>query len=70
MTTEQAIKQHGAAKVYRAAYEAMKNNRQPLLDMGFPTATAGVAYLIMRDAFNAMSEAERAIDKAQVESLL
>lgn len=70
MTTDQAIKTHGAVAVHRAAYQALCGNRQSLLDMGFMSTTAGTAWLIMRDAFDAMIEAERAIDQAQVESLL
>lgn len=59
---EQAIAQHGAAKVYAAAHQHMAGNRAHLSEMGLEVKTMGDVWWIMSAAFKQMSPLEKAQD--------
>lgn len=59
---DRAIKQHGAKKVYDAAYAAMGGNKQPLLAVGLNANTVADMDDIGRHAFKALTAREKASD--------
>ena len=59
---ERAIKQHGAKKVYDAAYGSMAGNIRPLLDCGLSINSIADAEAIGRIAYKHLTATEKASD--------
>lgn len=61
-----ACRQHGAKRVYDAAYARMSGNSAPLAALGLSAANIGAADEIGRIAFGLLSRSERAADLTAV----
>lgn len=59
---DRAIAQHGAGKVYNAAYASMTGNVQPLLDCGLNINSIADADEIGRRAYRSLSATQKAVD--------
>ncbi len=59
---DNAIRIHGAKKVYEAAYKRMEGDKNPLRAVELGANDMGDAWEIMIKAFNSLTPAERASD--------
>ena len=71
MDTQAAITQYGAAAVYAAAHRhAAGDVARGLRSVGLRPATMADVWEVMSAAYNAMTDAERAIEAASASSAL